>query len=146
MNSKIANLLADNLGNKKIVAEMIMHICAKNNDIENRLIELCLSTDTEFVTKDVLLKHIDKIKPICMKYMSNIIDVDNIKVNYINNIASEANIQFTATVEAWFKDQQSADEGYVWYSNNKEDAEHKFKGIYKTTYNIYISFKDIDLE
>lgn len=145
MNSKIANLLADNLGNKKIVAEMIMYICNKNEDVENRLIDLCLSRDTEFVTKDVLLKHIDKIKPICMKYMSNIIYVDDIKIIYVNNIASEANIQFTATVEAWFKDQQSADEGYAWYYNNKEDAEHKFKGIYKTTCNTYISFKDIDL-
>lgn len=146
MNSKIANLLANNLSNKRIVAEMIIHICNKNNDVENRLTDLCLSTDSEFITKDVLLKHIDKIKPICMKYMNDIIDVDNIKVNYIDNIASEANIQFTATVEAWFRDKESADKGTSWYASSKEDNEHKFKGTYITTCDTYISFKDIDLD
>lgn len=146
MNSKIANLLADNLGNRQLITEMIMHICTKDNAIENRLIDLCLSGDDKFITEDILLKHIDKIKPLCMKYMSNIINVDNIKVNYIDNIAGKADIEFTATVEAWFKDKESADKGDSWYSTRKEDDEHKVKGTYVTTYNTSISFKDIDLD
>lgn len=146
MNSKIANLLADNLKNKQIVAEMIMHICSESEVTEHRLIDLCLSTYVKFVTKDVLLKHIDKIKSICMKYRSNIINVDNIKVDYIDNIIGLAHIQFKAIVEAWFKDKESADRGASWYASNKEDNEHKIKGTYITTYYTYISFKDIDLE
>lgn len=146
MNSKIANLLADNLGNRQIITEMIMHICTKNNAIENRLIDLCLSGDDKFITETILLQHIDKLKPLCMKYMSDIIDVDNIKVNYVDNIASEADIEFTATVEAWFKDKESADKGYSWYSTRKEDDEHKVKGTYVTTCKTYISFEDIDLD
>lgn len=145
MNSKIAKLLAKNLNNKDIVAEMIMHICIRDNAIENRLIDLCLSGDSKFVNETMLLQHIDKIKPLCMKYMSNIIDVDDIKVNYIDNIAREADIKFTATVEAWFKDKESADKGDSWYSNRKEDDEHKVKGTYVTRCNTYISFKDIDI-
>lgn len=125
---------------------MIMHICTKNNALENSLIDLCLSTDDKFVTETTVLQHIDKIKSICMKYMSNIIDIDNIKVNYVDNIASEADIEFTATVEAWFKDKESADKGYFWYSTRKEDDEHKVKDTYTTKGNIHISFKDIDLE
>lgn len=146
MNSKIANLLADNLKNKEIVAEMIMHICAESEVIKHRLIDLCLSTDSEFVTKDILLKHIDKIKSLCMKYMSNIINVNNIKVDYIDNITGSAHIQFKATVEAWFKDKTSADRGASWYASNKEDNEHKIKGTYITECSTYIDFKDIDLE
>lgn len=146
MNSKIANLLADNLKNKEIVVEMIMHICSESEVTERRLIDLCLSTDAEFVTKDVILKHIDKIKSLCMKYMSNIIDVNNIKVDYIDNIIGSAHIQFNATVEAWFKDKTSADRGDSWYSNNKEDNEHKIKGTYITECSTYIDFKDIDLD
>lgn len=146
MNSKIANLLADNLKNKQIVAEMIMHIGRKNEDIANRLVDLCLSTDSEFVTKDILLKHMDKIKSLCMKYMSNIVNVDNIKIVYVDNIAAEAMVTFKAQVTAWFKDKESADSGYSWYSTNKEDDEHKVKGTYTTECNTYISFKDIDLD
>lgn len=146
MNIKIANLLANNLKNKQIVAEMIMHIGIKNEDISNRLINLCLSPDSEFVTKDILLKHMDKIKPLCMKYMNNIVNVDNIKIIYVDNIAGEAIVKFKAQVTAWFKDQQSADKGNSWYASSKEDNEHKFKGTYLTTCDIYISFKDIDLD
>lgn len=146
MNSKIANLLADNLKNKQIIAEMIMHICSESEVTEHRLIGLCLSTDAELVTKDIVLKHIDKIKPLCMKYMSNIIDVDNIKVDYIDNITCSAHIQFKATVEAWFKDKTSADRGASWYASDKEDNEHKIKGTYITECSTYIDFKDIDLD
>lgn len=146
MNSKIANLLANNLGNRQIITEMIMHICTKDNAIENRLIDLCLSSDDKFITETMLLQHIDKLKSLCMKYMSGIIDVDNIKVNYVDNITYEADIEFTATVEAWFKDKESADNGDFWYANRKEDDEHKVKGTYKTTCKTYISFKDIDLD
>lgn len=146
MNSKIANLLAENISNSKIITEMIMHICTKNNAIENRLIDLCLSGDDKFITETTLLQHIDRLKPLCMKYMSGIIDVDNIKVNYVDNITYEADIEFTATVEAWFKDKESADKGDSWYSTRKEDDEHKVKGTYTTKCNTYISFKDIDLD
>lgn len=145
MNSKIANLLADNLKNKQIVAEMIMHISIKNEDIANRLINLCLSPDSEFVTKDTLLKHMDKIKPLCMKYISNIVNVDDIKIIYVDNIAGEAIVKFKAQVTAWFKDKESADRGASWYASNKEDNEHKIKGTYITECSTYIDFKDIDL-
>lgn len=146
MNIKIANLLANNIGNRQIITEMIMHICTKDNAIENRLIDLCLSSDDKFITEIMLLQHIDKLKPLCMKYMSGIIDVDNIKVNYVDNITYEADIEFTATVEAWFKDKESADKGDSWYSTRKEDDEHKVKGTYVTKCATYISFKDIDLD
>lgn len=146
MNRKIANLLAINIGNRQIITEMIMHICTKNNAIENRLIDLCLGSDDKFITETMLLQHIDKIKPLCMKYMSGIIDVNNIKVNYVDNITYEVDIEFTATVEAWFKDKESADKGDFWYSTRKEDDEHKVKGTYVTTCKTYISFKDIDLD
>lgn len=146
MNIKTANLLANNLKNNKIITEMIMHIGIKNEDIANRLINLCLSSDSEFVTKDMLLKHIDKIKPLCMKYMSNIIDVDDIKIIYIDNIAGEAIVTFKAQVTAWFKDKESADKEESWYASSREDNEHKVKGTYTTTCDTYISFKDIDLD
>ena len=146
MNSKIANLLANNLGNKKIVAEMIMYICIKNNALEDSLIDLCLSTDDKFITKDILSKYMDKIKTLCMKYIRNAVDVYNIKINYINNIAGLIDIEFTARVEAWFTDKESADKGDSWCSNSKEDNEHKVKGTYVTRRNTYIDFKDLDLD
>lgn len=146
MNSKIAHLLAANIGNRQIITEMIMHICIKDNAIENHLIDLCLSGDDKFITETTLLQHIDKLKPLCMKYMSNIIDIDNIKVKYIDNIASEVMVTFKAQATAWFKDKESADKGYSWYSVSQEDNEHKIKGTYTTTCDTYISFKDIDLE
>lgn len=146
MNRKLANVLGNNIKNKEVVTEMIMHIGVENEDIGNRLINLCLSPDSEFVTKDTLLKHMDKIKPLCMKYMSNIVNVDDISIVYIDNIAGEVMVTFKAQVTAWFKDKDSADKGYSWYSVSQEDNEHKIKGTYTTTCDTYISFKDIDLE
>lgn len=149
MNSKIATLLSENIKNKQVVAEMISHICNKNSsnisNIENHLIDLCLGTDTNFVTKDMILEHIDKIQPLCMAYTENIESVSCIKVLQIDNIDCTAFIEFKAEVTAWFKDQESADKKYSWYSSREEDTEHKIKGTYTTTYSRYIPFKDIDI-
>lgn len=146
MNSKIAKLLAKNITNDKVVENMIMFICNKYNNVEDNLIDLCLGTNKDFVTESDVIEHIDKIKPLCMKYMSNIIDVYDIKVNYIDNIIGSAHIQFKATVEAWFKDKTSADRGAFWYAIYEEDNEHKIKGTYVTECSTYINFKDIDLD
>lgn len=146
MNSKIATLLSENIKNKQIIAEMIMYICNNDYAIEDHLIDLCLDTNKEFVTKYTVLKHIDKIRPLCMKYRSNIESVSNIKCIDINNIARRADIEFTAKVTEWFKDQESANKGNYWDSNSEEDDEHKIKGTYITTYHMYVYFKDIDID
>ena len=149
MNSKIATLLSENIKNKQVVAEMISHICNKNssniNNIENHLIDLCLGTDTNFVTKDMILEHIDKIQPLCMAYTENIESVSCIKVLQIDNINCTALIEFKAEVTAWFKDQESADKKDSWYSNREETEDFKIKGTYSTIYSMYIPFKDIDI-
>ena len=144
MNSKIANLLSENINNKKIITEMIMYICNKEYNIEDHLIDLCLGADEVFVTKDVILKHIDKIQPLCIKSRKNIENVSNIKVIAIDNIARNVTIEFTAEVTAWFKDQESADKKDSWYSN-RENEDFKVKGTYTTMYSMYIPFKDIDI-
>ena len=149
MNSKIANLLAKNVTNDKAVAEMISHICNKNSsnisNIENRVINLCLGTDADFVTKDMILEHVDKIQPLCMAYMENIKSVSCINVLQVDNIDCTAFIEFKAEVAAWFRNKEEADKGYSWYSSRKEDDEHKIKGTYSTIYTMYIPFKDIDI-
>ena len=149
MNSKIANLLAKNITNDRIVAEMISHICNKNssniNNIENRVINLCLGTDADFVTKDMILEHMDKIQPLCMEYTENIETVSCINVLQIDNIDCTAFIEFKAKINAWFRNKEEADRGCSWYSSREEDAEHKIKGIYETIYSIYVPFKDIDI-
>lgn len=146
MNSKIANLLSENIKNKQIVKEMIMYICDRDCCVEDNLIDLCLDADAKFVTKDMVLEHIDKIKPLCIKYRNNIESVFNIKVIDINNISRRVTIEFTAKLIAWFKDQESADKENSWNSVNKEDDEHKIKGTYTTDYSTYISFRDIDID
>ena len=146
MNSKIANLLSENIKNKQIVKEMIMYICDRDCCVENNLIDLCLDADAKFVTKDMVLKHIDKIKPLCIKYRNNIESVSNIKVIDINNISRRVTIEFTAKLIAWFTDKESADKENSWNSVNKEDDEHKIKGTYTTDYSTYISFRDIDID
>lgn len=146
MNSKIANLLSENIKNKQIVKEMIMYICDRDCCVEDNLIDLCLDADAKFVTKDMVLEHIDKIKPLCIKYRNNIESVSNIKVIDINNISRRVTIEFTAKLIAWFEDQESADKENSWKSVNKEDDEHKIKGTYTTDYTTYISFKDIDID
>ena len=149
MNSKIANLLAKNVTNDKAVAEMISHICNKNSsnisNIENRVINLCLGTDADFVTKDMILEHVDKIQPLCMAYMENIKSVSCINVLQVDNISCTAFIEFKAEVAAWFRNKEEADKGYYWYSSREEDDEHKIKGTYSTIYTMYIPFKDIDI-
>lgn len=149
MNSKIANLLDKNVTNDRVVAEMISHICNKNNsnisNIENRVINLCLGTDADFVTKDMILEHIDKIQPICMAYIENIKSVSCISVLQVDNIDCTAFIEFKAKVAAWFRNKEEADKGYSWYSSREEDNEHKIKGTYSTIYAMYIPFKDIDI-
>ena len=145
MNRKIAKLLTNNITNDKVVTEMIMHICNKDSQIEDRLIDLCLGTDIKLVTKDMIMAHMDKIKPLCMNYMKNAINVSNIKVTEIDNISRVATVEFTAEIMAWFKDQESADKKYSWYSNREEDAEHRFKGSYNAACSTYVSFKDIDI-
>ena len=145
MNSKIAKLLTNNITNNRVVTEMIMYICNKDSQIEDRVIDLCLSADTKFVTKDMIMAHMDKIKPLCMNYMKNVINVSNIKVTEIDNIYRVATVEFTAEIMAWFKDQESADKKYSWYSNREEDAEHRFKGSYNAVCSTYVSFKDIDI-
>lgn len=150
MNSKIATLLSENIKNKQVVAEMISHICNKNssniNNIENHLINLCLDTDANFVTKDMILEHMDKIQPLCMAYMENIESVSYINVVEIDNIDCTVFIEFKAEVTAWFKDKKSADKKDSWYANRTEDAEHKIKGTYITTYTMYIPFKNIGID
>ena len=146
MNSKIATLLSENIKNKQVVAEMIMHICNSDSNIEDRLINLCLVEDIKFVTKAMIMRQIDKVKPLCMNYMKNIINVSNIKVTEIDNISRVATVDFTAEIMVWFKDQQSADKKNSLYSNREEDAEHRFKGSYTTVCHIYIPFKDIDID
>lgn len=145
MNRKIANLLSENINNKKIITEMIMYICNKDSNVENKLIDLCLGTDVNFVTKDMVLAHMDKIQPLCMAYAKNIESVSCINILEIDNIDCTALIEFKAEVTAWFKDQESADKKDSWYSNREEDAEHKIKGSYNTIYSMYIPFKDIDI-
>ena len=146
MNRKIAKLLTNNITNYRFITEMIMHICNTDSQIEDRVIDLCLSTDTKFVTKDMIMAHMDKIKPLCMNYMKNIINVFNIKVTEIDNISRVATVEFTAEIMAWFKDQESADKKYSWNSNLEEDAEHRFKGSYNSVCNIYVPFKDINID
>lgn len=149
MNSKIVTLLSENIKNKQVVAEMISHICNKNSstvsNIENHLINLCLDTDANFVTKDMILEHMDKIQPLCMECTENIESVSCIKVLRIDNIDCTALIEFKAEVTAWFKDQESADKKYSWTSNREENEDFKVKGTYTTTYSMYIPFKDIDI-
>lgn len=123
-----------------------MYICNSDSNIEDRLINLCLGEDIKFVTKAMIMMHIDKVKPLCINYMKNIINVSNIKVTEIDNISRVATIYFTAEIMAWFKDQESADKKYSWCSNREEDAEHRFKGSYTTVCHRYIPFKDIDID
>lgn len=146
MNRKIAELLAKNITNDRVVTEMIMYICNKDSNVEDRLIDLCLDANIKFVTKAIIMVHMDKVKPLCMNYMKNIINVSNIKVTEIDNISRVATIEFTAEIMAWFKDQESADKKDSWYSNRKEDAEHRFKGSYSAVCHTYIPFKDIDID
>jgi hypothetical protein len=149
MNSKIANLLAKNVTNDKIVAEMISHICNKNssnmNNIEDHLVNLCLGTNKDFITKGDIIEHIDKIQPLCMAYTKNIENVSCINVLQVDNIDCTAFIEFKAEVTAWFRNKEEADKGYSWYSSREEDDEHKIKGTYSTIYTRYIPFKDIDI-
>ena len=145
MNSKIANLLSENINNKKIITEMIMYICNKEYNVEDHLIDLCLGTDANFVTKDMILKHIDKIKSLCMEYMDTIQEVSDVKIIHIYNISSQVCVGFKAKVAGWYHDQESADRGHSWEASTKETNEYKYKGIYTNTYSTYISFKDIDI-
>lgn len=146
MNRKIAELLAKNITNDRVVTEMIMYICNKDSNVEDRLIDLCLDANIKFVTKAIIMVHMDKVKPLCMNYMKNIINVSNIKVTEIDNISRVATIEFTAEIMAWFKDQESADKKDSWYSYREEDAEHRFKGSYSAVCHTYIPFKDIDID
>ena len=146
MKSKIAKLLTKNITNDRVVTEMIMYICNKNNNVEDRLIDLCLDANIKFVTKAMIMVHMDKVKPLCMNYMKNVINVSNIKVTEIDNISRVATVEFTAEIMAWFKDQKSADKKDSWYSNREEDAEHRFKGSYSAVCHIYVPFKDIDID
>ena len=146
MNSKIATLLSENIKNKQIIADMIMFICNKYNIVEDHLIDLCLDTNAEYVTKEMVMKHIDKIKPLCMQYMTRIEDVDNIKVVSIDNIARQAIVHFTAKVTAWFKDQKDADKGDYWSANTKKEGEYKIKGTYTNSFDTEICLKDIDID
>ena len=61
MNSKIAKLLSENLVNEKVVEEMIMYICNRDSHIEDHLIDLCLATDAQLVTKEMIMKVSKKI-------------------------------------------------------------------------------------
>lgn len=144
MNRKIAKLLTNNIIDARVIAEMIIYICNKDNNVEDRLIDLCLDTDENFVTKDMILKHIDKIKSLCMKYMNTIQEVSDVKIIHIDNIASQVCVGFKAKVAGWYRDQESADRGHSWEASTKETNEYKFKGIYTNTYSTYMSFKDID--
>ena len=146
MNSKIAKLLTRNITNDRAITEMIMYICNKHNNVENRLIDLCLDIDVKFVTKAMIMRHMDKVKPLCMNYMKNVINVSNIKVTEIDNISCVATVEFTAEIMAWFKDQKSADKKNSLYANLEEDAEHRFKGSYSAVCHTYVPFKDIDID
>lgn len=146
MNSKIAKLLAKNITNDRIVADMIMFICNKHNIVEDNLIDLCLGTNTDFVTKEMVMTHINKIKPLCMQYMTRIEDVDNIKVISVDNIARQAIVHFTAKVIAWFKDQKDADKGDYWSANSKKEGEYNIKGTYTNSFDIEIQLEDIDMD
>lgn len=146
MNSKIAKLLAKNITNDRIVADMIMFICNKHNIVEDNLIDLCLGTNKDFVTKEMVMTHINKIKPLCMQYMTRIEDVDNIKVISVDNIARQAIVHFTAKVIAWFKDQKDADKGDYWSANSKKEGEYNIKGTYTNSFDIEIWLKDIDMD
>ena len=145
MNSKIATLLSENIKNKQVVADMIKYICDRDCSIENYLIDLCLSNDKVFITKEIVLKHIDEIQELCMKHADNIINTFNIKVVDINNITRNVIIDFTAEITAWFKDQKSADNRYSWCATDKKDDEHSIKGSYVTDYSMYVSFKDLGI-
>ena len=146
MNRKIAKLLTRNITNERAITEMIMYICKKDSSVEDRLIDLCLDADIKFVTKAMIMVHINKVKPLCMNYMKNVINVSNIKVTEIDNISRVATVEFTAEIMAWFKNQESADKKDSWYSNREEDAEHRFKGSYSAVCHIYVPFKDIDID
>ena len=82
MNRKIAKLLTRNITNERAITEMIMYICNKDNNVEDRLIGLCLDADIKFVTKDMIMAHMDKLKPLCINYMKNIINVSSILFLY----------------------------------------------------------------
>ena len=144
MNSKIATLLSKHINNTKIIPEMINYICDRDCGVEDHLIDLCLGTDENFITKDMILKHIDKIKSLCMKYMDTIQEVSDIKIIHIDNIASQVCVGFKAKVAGWYRDKESADRGHSWEASTKETNEYKFKGIHTNTYSTYMSFKDID--
>lgn len=146
MNRKIAKLLTNNITNNRAVTEMIMYICNKDSNVEDTLINLCLDSDIKFVTEAMIMVHMNKIKPLCMNYMKNVINVSNIKVTNIDNISRVATVEFIAEIMAWFKDQESADKKDSWYSNREEDAEHRFKGSYNTVCRTYVPFKDIDID
>ena len=146
MDRKIAKLLTKNITNDRVVTEMIMYICNKDSSVEDRLIDLCLGADIKFVTKDMIMEHMNKVKPLCMNYMKNIINVSNIKVTEIDNMSRVATVEFTAEIMAWFKDQESADKKDSWNSNREEDAEHRFKGSYNAVCHTYVPFKDIDID
>ena len=146
MNRKIAKLLTKNIINDRVITEMIMYICNKDSNVEDRLIDLCLGADIKFVTKDMIMAHMDKVKPLCMNYMKNVINVSNIKVTEIDNISRVATVEFNAEIMAWFKDQESADKKNCWDSNREEDAEHRFKGSYSAVCHTYVPFKDIDID
>lgn len=144
MNRKIAKLITNNI-NASSVTEMIMYICNKDSSVEDRLIDLCLDADVNFVTKDMILAHMDKIQTLCMAYMKNIESVSCINVLQVDNIDCTAFIEFKAEVIAWFRNKEEADKGRSWYSSIEEDDEHKIKGTYETIYSMYIPFKDIDI-
>ena len=146
MNSKIATLLSKNIKNNKIVTDMIMYICNKEYNVEDHLIDLCLATDAQFVTKEMIMENIDKIKPLCMKYMDTIQEVSDVEIIYVDNITSRVTVNFKAKVIGWYHDQESADRGHIWEASTKETNEYKVKGIYANTYSIYIPFRDIDID
>ena len=146
MNSRIAKLLSENLVNDQVVAEMIMYICNKEYNVEDHLIDVCLATDAQFVTKEMIMAHMDKVKSLCMKYMDTIQEVSDIKIIYIDNIANKIMVCFKAKVTGWYHDQESANKGHSWEASTKETNEYKVKGIYAYTYSIYIPFRDIDID
>ena len=146
MNSKIATLLSKNIKNNKIVTDMIMYICDKEYNVEDHLIDLCLATDAQFVTKEMIIAHIDKIKSLCMNYMDTIQEVSDIKIIYVDNIANKVMVGFKAKIIGWYHDQESADRGHRWEASTKETNEYKVKGMYANNYSIYIPFRDIDID
>lgn len=146
MNRKIAKLLTNNITNDRVVTEMIMYICNKECNVENHLIDLCLATDAQLVTKEMIMEHIDKIKSLCMKYMDTIQEVSNVKIIYVDNITSQVMVGFKAKVIGWYHDQESANRGHSWDASTKETNEYKVKSIYTNTYSIHIPFRDIDID